>query len=409
MNGQNGMRGEGPPRVLFVDSNRFVAGGEKDLIDFVNALKQTPVVEPFVSCPGEGPLATAIRAAGVPVFLVPLSESVGPLHRKSRLLGRLLDYLLMPMVVWQLTRIARRHRISMLHCTTKRANILGTLVSQVSGVPVIWTIHDFASTKGHIVRRLSRQATRILVSSETLRSACLAEGFPPQKLHPLSGMNVDTVKFSPEIDGRHFREELGIDPETPLVGLISRLHPARCLDVLIAAAAIVRQSLPQARFVIVGDDGTAPGYRCVLEQQIETLGLDGTVGLLGFRTDISRILAALDAAAFPAADEPTGGRATIEAMASGKPVICVDDSGPREIVRHGETGFLVPPRDAQALARALVQILTDHGFARELGARARQFVLEHQKVEQRVQKTYVLYQELLGVSRKGSVAKGATA
>jgi glycosyltransferase involved in cell wall biosynthesis len=195
-------------------------------------------------------------------------------------------------------------------------------------------------------------------------------------------------RFDPSLDGGGIRHEFGIPSTAPVVTLVAHLiPPIRRFDphygikgheVLIRAARDVVARLPETRFLIVGaePEGAARGaYEARLKQLAHDHGVDRHVIFTGKRTDIPAILAASDVAAVPSLSENVGG--AVEPLLMERPVVASAVGGLPDVVRDGETGYLIPPRDPGALADALLHTLTLPAAARRaMGRRGRAIVQE---------------------------------
>jgi glycosyltransferase involved in cell wall biosynthesis len=156
------------------------------------------------------------------------------------------------------------------------------------------------------------------------------------------------------------RSELGVDRETPLVGTAVILRREKAIDVLLEAHARLLVSMPDAHLVIAGDGP----IRAELEGYARELPLDGRVHFLGPRDDVDPILRSLDVAVL-SSDFEGKPLFVFECMANRTPLVATAVGGLLELVRNGETGVLVPPRDPEALAGAVAGLLAD----REKGAK----------------------------------------
>jgi glycosyltransferase involved in cell wall biosynthesis len=162
------------------------------------------------------------------------------------------------------------------------------------------------------------------------------------------------------------RRELGIPLGAPVIGTVANLKPHKGLSYLLRAATMVRNSLPNARFVIVGQGP--------LERELRTtahdLGLDDAVIFTGFRDDVGRIVSDFDLFVLPSLHEGLS-LALIEAMLLGKPAVVTSVGGLPEVVRDGEEGFLVPSADPEALAHQIISLVGDRTLLESFGRRAR--------------------------------------
>jgi glycosyltransferase involved in cell wall biosynthesis len=186
---------------------------------------------------------------------------------------------------------------------------------------------------------------------------------------------------------------MGYAPDEPVVGMFGRLIEQKGVDVLLDAFALVRQQHPAAQLLIVGDGKE----RAALEAQAARLALGDAVGFAGWMEHeaASRMMAVCDVITVPSRWEGFG-LVTLEAMSWARPIIASRTSSLPEIVIDGETGRLVPPENAVALADAISELLTDKAHAESLGEAGYRRLVEHFSVDQMVCATLGVYHELIG-------------
>ncbi|MBM3269292.1 MAG: glycosyltransferase [Candidatus Sericytochromatia bacterium] len=183
------------------------------------------------------------------------------------------------------------------------------------------------------------------------------------------------------------RAECGLPPDAPLVVTAARLADQKGLHHLLAAFPAVRARVPGAALLVAGEGER----RADLEREARDLGLDGAVRFLGRRDDVSRLLAAADVFCLPSLSEGLP-LAIAEAMAAGLPVVATPVGGVPEIVQDGETGFLVPPGDAGALAARLAALLADARLREQMGAWGRLRASRHFSLERMATRFEALYE-----------------
>jgi glycogen synthase len=182
---------------------------------------------------------------------------------------------------------------------------------------------------------------------------------------------VDVKTFHPQAARDDLRARYGVGRQERLVLTVQRLYPRKGVGTFLEAAALVARQVPDTRFLVVGDGPERPR----LERQAASLGLDGRVRFTGTvpGADLPSLYASADVFAFHTLHEGFG-IVLLEALASGCPVVTTAAGGTLDIVRPGETGLLVAPGDAPALAGAVVRLLRDRALAAQLRARGRQVV-----------------------------------
>jgi glycosyltransferase involved in cell wall biosynthesis len=167
------------------------------------------------------------------------------------------------------------------------------------------------------------------------------------------------------------RREFGIPPDAPVVGIVGHLQPWKGQLLAVEAVARARRQFPALRCLVVGGvHRRGAEYGEQLRQRVAAPDLAGHVVLTGARRDVLACMDAMDIVLHTSDREPFG-RVMIEAMAVGRPVIAPREGGPLVIVVDGETGLLVTPRDPDALAAAIVELLADPARRAAMGRAAR--------------------------------------
>lgn len=184
------------------------------------------------------------------------------------------------------------------------------------------------------------------------------------------------------------RADLGIPDGVPVVGTVGNFKTAKGYPYLMQAAAAVRRASPEARFVIVG-----MGVEEALRPQVEELGLAGTVVFAGYRSDVSRVMSTFDVFVMASLFEGLS-IALLEAMSLGIPPVVTGVGGTPEVVDHGTHGLVVPARDPEALAGALIEVLGDEDLRQRLGQAGRERAAWFD-IRKTVNRMEAVYQELL--------------
>ncbi|MCM8780969.1 MAG: glycosyltransferase, partial [Candidatus Omnitrophica bacterium] len=187
------------------------------------------------------------------------------------------------------------------------------------------------------------------------------------------------------------KAEFGIKNQELLVGTISCFKPQKAPLDFIHLAHLVKQSLPNTKFILIGDGI----LRSKIERLIKRLHLKDEVILTGWRRDISRLLSMIDVFVLTSLWEglPVS---ILEAMASSKPVIVTNTGGVAEIIREGRTGLLVSPRDIQGMAKRLITLLQNRDLMQRMGREAKESLGNEFTVESMTNRTIDLYQIIRG-------------
>jgi glycosyltransferase involved in cell wall biosynthesis/ribosomal protein S18 acetylase RimI-like enzyme len=313
----------------------------------------------------------------------------------------------------ELLGIFRRERFDLVHTHNPKPGIMGRIAARVTGVPcVVNTVHGLyatpedPATKRRVVLALEALAARfsdleLYQSEEDLTWARRARVVPGLR-SVLLGNGTDLSRFDPSSVSAErmvaLRDELGIPRDAPVVGTVGRLVQEKGYREFFHAAARIRSTMPEARFVAIG--GPDPGKGdAISEKEVSEAG--DHVTFTGWRKDVRDLLAMMDVFVLPSWREGMP-RSAIEAAAMGKPMVLTDIRGCREVVRDGLDGLLVPPRSRQLLTGAISRLLVDPELRHRLGQSARARARERFDEEKVVERVVARYRELL--ARKGRIA-----
>jgi glycosyltransferase involved in cell wall biosynthesis len=345
--------------------------------------------------PGGGSMLDYALSYGVQPAIIPeiVGEfSLGP--RELRALVRL--YLLM-----------RQEHPHVVHTHTAKAGFVGRLAARLARVPVVvHTFHGhvlhgyYGPRKTQLLRRMERGLACltdcIITVSEHVKRDLVTYGVAAaDRIQVISlGLELDPFLESGSYRGA-FRRELQLNGVERLIGIVGRIFPIKNRHLFLEAAALVAREDPAARFAIVGDGTLRPA----LERQAQETGITDRVIFTGWRRDLPGIYADLDVLAVTSNNEGTPVSA-IEAMAAGCPVVATNVGElPARLIREGETGYLVPPSDAPAVATALLRVLHQPEMARCMGETARKAARERFSAQRLITDMEQLYLELLGRKR----------
>jgi len=301
-------------------------------------------------------------------------------------------------LVWRLARLLRRERPAIVHTHLIHADLYGTVAARLAGVSrVISSRHNDDRFRYRLpVRLLNRMLWRwtdggIAISHAIRDFSIRIEGAPAGRIHTIHyGLDPATVPALPA--ARHeLRASLGLSDEAVLIGSVCRLVEQKGLSYALRGFATIAGEFPQAHYVIAGDGP----LRQSLQREAEALGIAGRVHFLGWRHDAYAVFAGLDIFLAPSLWEGFG-LVLLEAMAYRLPVVSTRVSAIPEIVLDGETGWLVPPKDSDALAETLRAALADPVERQRRGASGRLRLEAHFTVAGMVERTLALYQHVLG-------------
>lgn len=290
--------------------------------------------------------------------------------------------------------MARREKADLIHSHLPDQNFYSSLVGRLTNRRVVVTYHGPPRAEGFKsalkVATVKRAASAIVVCSDYLKKALEKAGFASEKIIRIyNGIEAD--RFAAP-SGGSFRTEMGCSNGTRLIGMVANVRESKGYEHFVRAARLVSDSVPQARFVAIGDVHSSISSSLVSLQR--ELGLESRFSFVGFRRDVDRVLADLDVFVLSSISEGFS-LATIEAMAAGKPVVVTRCGGPEEIVDDRVTGLLVPPADPPALAASICELLNDPGLASALGQRAQAMVRNRFSLSQMIREYTRVYERCL--------------
>lgn len=297
----------------------------------------------------------------------------------------------LPLFALAFSKILHKRSIDVLHSHLYGAIVGASMATALKRIPHIGTMHDTYTIEARPSRFLSLQiasilGTRLVVVSEDMREYFHTVGklFRPRSLKICNG--VDIGKFNvPARSG--LRKVLRLKPDDITFISVARLIDIKRFDVLLRGIAKLKGEHP-VRLLVVGDGPC----RAEIQQLVVACGLHEHVNLLGARDDIPQLLSVSDC--FVLASDSEGlSYSIMESMASGVPAVVTDVGGNRELVKHDESGYLVPRRDPDALADYLRRVVNDEAKRRTLGKAARRRARQLFSIEQTVAQYIQLYRE----------------
>jgi glycosyltransferase involved in cell wall biosynthesis len=253
-------------------------------------------------------------------------------------------------------RLLREERVDLIHAHEFDANVQGTFAAALAGIPLVATIHGKNYFWEKYRRRLayrwvSRHAVMVAVSQNLKEFVIEKVGINQNRLRVIYN-GVDALPPCENEDVSECRKELGLPESDRVVGVVGNLYPVKGHQYLIEGIPSILKKCPNTSFLFAGRGQ----LETELKAQVNRLGLDRRVHFLGLRQDVARILALLDVFVLPSLSEGLS-MAILEAMIAGKPVVATEVGGNPELVLNGQSGFLVPPRDSQALATSVTTLL----------------------------------------------------
>jgi glycosyltransferase involved in cell wall biosynthesis len=371
----------GPLRIMFVLTSMPIGGAETLLVELVRRLDRDRFTPELCCLKRLDPLGEVL-AAEIPAF--------------TGLLRNKFDF----GVLRRLARLLRQRRIDAVVTIGPGDKMFwGRLSAYLAGVPVICSALHSTGYPDHVEwlnRRLASVTDAfIAVAKSHGKHLAEREGCPAGKVRVIPN-GVDVDRFHPRWPDRAILEELKIEPRTPTVGILAALRPEKNHELFLRAAAIVRDGIPNARFLIIGDGPERPR----LEWLADNLGLAKAVRFLGSRRDVPDLLSVIDVLALTSLMEANP-VSILEAMAAEKPVVATRVGSVPESVIEGKTGLLATPGSAGEIAACIEDLLKHPEQAALMGRAGREEVILRHSIDGMVEG----YQDLLSGIYDSKAAK----
>jgi glycosyltransferase involved in cell wall biosynthesis len=357
---------------LHIDTARTWRGGQNQVLLTVNALRALGHRAALVAHPG-GELR---RRAAEGLELIPIAPRTE------------MDLT----AAWRLARLMKRIEPDVIHAHDPHGVAMAALALSLgsapapNGRPALLASRrvDFHLKGNSFSRWKYRQVACFIAASEAIRRMLVADGVPAERTVTVhEGIDVEHVLAAPVVD---VHETFFLPHGAPVVGNVAALVPHKGQRYLIEAAHLVVRRVPDARFIVLGEGE----LRDHLERLVREHNLEKHVLLPGFRTDVLGCIKSFDLFVMSSVTEGLG-TSLIDAMAASRPIDATRAGGIPEIVEDGETGWLVPPRDARALADAIVRALGDPSLRQRAADAGFRRVNSLFTVDRMVEKTAAIY------------------
>lgn len=373
--------------ILFVITTLDRGGAETMLVRLLDELDREHYDPAVICLSPRGPLAEDLETLRIPVTSLGLNPAFPN-----------------PLKIWTLIKIIYQTKPDLIHTWMYHADLLGGIGGRIAGnAPVLWSLRqsNFDSEKTNSLTLLVVQLCvwlshwipeRIISCSRTGKEVHVEAGYPADNIEVIPN-GFDTGEFHPDPDRRcRMRQELGLEDEDFLIGLVARFHPQKDHETFVRAAASLREQYPNVNYLLCGQGTTSNNDR--LYGWIRDEGLEERFYLLGEREDVRSVYCALDLMTSSSAYGEGFANVLGEAMACGVPCVTTDVGDSAYLV--GNTGIVVPPETPDELAEGWRMFLEMASSRRkELGERARRRIVEHFTIENIVDRFECLYSELL--------------
>ncbi len=370
-------------RILQIVNGFAIGGAETKLLDLIRRLDRKKY-EIFVVSVGQGgPLQSDFEKA---------ADDLVVFEKKSAF-----DFSL----IFKVAHYIRKNKIDLVQTTLLYADLIGPVAAKLAGAKHVISWETVSHGTNDPLRtklrhrfgyRLSMKMVSkiVAVSEETKTSIIANRKINPRKVEVIY-YGVDTDLFNRSENGNHIkREVLGIQENEIVILTVARIEEVKGHQFLIEAAKDIVKDFPRVKFFFVGDGV----LREELEKRVQALALFAHFYFLGFRKDVGDLLKTADIFVLPSLSEGLP-NVLLEAMASSKPVVATNVGGIPEIIVHGKTGYLVPPKNPRLLGKAIRKLLENPDDRKKIGEAGRNIVTHKFSLDRMVRNFDQLYASLL--------------
>jgi len=385
-------------KVLNVVLDNEIGGPQIRVLSVAKKLRKYGIETVMLSPKGRGDFAQRARNEHFKVYQIRL---YGPKHFNSfvSILANIRWFFTFPFSTFMIAKIIRKEKIDIVH-TNGLLNLQAPVAGLLTRRKIVWHLISSLYPKilvSFLMPFITLIADQIVVVAEKLGGYYLGS-----KLKLLSDINasiiyecVDLNKFNPSFISENeivkLKKGFNISPFEKIVGCIGGISHVKGYEYFVQSASLVRKELDNVRFMIVGAvSDSQQYYHLKLQTLISSLGLEQSVILTGKRDDIPQVLSMFDVFVLPSIAEGTP-LVILEAMAMEKPVVATDVGAVSEQILDGETGIIVPPKDPEALAEAVIYLLRHPEQGSKMGKEGRKRIKEMFSLDRCVEEHKRLY------------------
>jgi len=390
-----------PVRVLIFEPYPMGRiGGNLRTLSYILEQLDRSSVQPVIVAPMASEFLDDVRASGTECLIIEPPSSIGRYGGKALkdgLLAKLRSAFDMVRYNLRIARLLRTRKFDVIYANSIRAVLFVGLAARLTRTPLLWYVkgelnNPWLDRFGYAV------CDRILFFCEANRDdkyPALARKYR-QKIGILRiGIDPAMTEAVERRDRSHVRRDLALDPARVNTIVLGQLYRPKGQHFAIEALAAVVKNYPEVKLYIVGDHVIEEyrGYRAELDALVANYGLSEHVVFTGWRTDAVDILASMDIMLHPSLSEGFG-RAVLEAMALGKPVVVSRVGGLREIIRHGENGFLVAPGDVAGISAAWSELVAQPALRETFSREARKEVFANYLLADKIDQLAGLWRQM---------------
>lgn len=374
--------------ILYItDAFYKLAGAERNLLEVVTRLNPHKY-RPVVICFEGGEIVELLRNRGIEVIVLNLKK-IYTIRAIIKALG--------------IFKLIKQRNVKIIVTYHESSDFFGGIIAKLAGVPVIISSRrdmGYKLNKRHIqfYRIINNLFDKIITVSDAVKDKVYkTQNVPWHKLITIHN-GVELEKFYIKIDKDALKKSLRLEKHRPVVGILAALRPIKGHRYFLEAASIILKELPDTYFLIIGWPDDEEYYE-ELKDFMNKLDIGKNVFFVGGRLDTAEMLSLVDVAVLSSINEGFS-NTILEYMAAGKPVVATEAGGTKEAVIHKETGFLVPPCNAEGLASAIELLLRDSDLRIKMEKQGRERVEAYFSITKMMQHIERLYDDLLREKEK---------
>jgi glycosyltransferase involved in cell wall biosynthesis len=383
--------------ILFVSNSLGVSGAELIMLDLMRAMDRGRFI-PYLLC-DERNKQLMERARDLNIEFRTTSKYAD--GAKAGISGIALKKILAYVrgilgMHFELTKVIRTIRCDLIYANAYPCCLYCLLPAQIMKKPLIWhvfNIREISKYNWFNYKIAGSICNKIITVSNACADNLLKANIPRRKMVTI--YNVREFKMpSNSAKMSVVRKELGIGKQTKLIGLFGQPIPEKGHEYFIQAAFDVIKIFPESKFIIVGYLYDSD-YQKYLNKLVDDLNLQNHIVFAGWRDDIPEVMSSIDIMAHTRVTPEPAALVLIEAMAMGKPVVASNTGGTQELILDNVTGILVPPKDSQAMANAIIDLLRNPEKARQMGFNGKKRVEENFTLDKHARSIENLFEEVI--------------
>lgn len=376
--------------LLLTDIFGRVGGAERNITQLMIGIDKEKF-ELFIACFVSGKLVENLRNQGFSI----LDLNKAGIYTISGL--RNLAFL---------KRFVSEKKIYLIVTYHESSDFYGLVLSHICNIPIISARRDMGF-KTELHHQLAYKFVGrffdavIAVSNAVKKEVVKRRWFPEKKIFTIYNA-INMTDYGKSRNGMTLKRGLGIHPESPVVGMVANIHKIKGYEYFLHAASMIHRYKRDVQFLMIGYDEVNSDFTiATLKRYGEEIGISQNLHFLGGRENVADLISLFDVAVLASLSEGFS-NVILEYMASSKPVVATEVGGNPEIVVHGETGLLVPPANADALASAILSILKDRETASKFGIAGRRRVEEQFSLDVMVRNYENLFEQV--INSRGNIS-----